>query len=384
MKILSVIETLGYGGAERGLVTLLEELVKRGHQCNVAALWPPLSLKSELESIGIKVYSLNLKHRWLVPEAVWKLGLLCIKNKYDILHGNLFFATLYSRIMKMLHLSPCVVTTLHSIEYDSYPATTKYKKFRNWINSYTGRKYDDATVAVSEAVAKHYMHHLRFKNMVVIPNSVPIHKLLAHEQINVTSIRNYFGLPQEGFIIICVGRFVHEKGHQYLIKALHLLNYRHNLSPAVLLIGNGPLLPHIQNQINTFGLTHHVSIRHFVRHDELMKLISVADVYLQPSLYEGFGLAVLEAMAMGKPVIASAVGGLPELIEDGISGLLIPPDDPDAIADAILNLINNHIERNEIGANAIQRVQNYYDVKIIYDKWIPLYDRVINHAVIPS
>lgn len=382
MKILSVIETLGYGGAERQLVTTLGELVKRGHICDVAALWAPFSLKSELGSAGVMVYPLNLKHRWLVPEAVWKLGTLCMRNKYDIVHGHLFFATLYSRILKALHQAPCVVSTLHSVEYDSYPASTTYKKFRKWINGYTGRKFDDATVAVSRAVAQHYMHHLRFKNPIVITNSVPTQNLSAYKRFNIPSLRDYFGLPKEGFIIICVGRFVHEKGHRYLIDALHLLNVRHNLAPMVILIGNGPLLPDITKQINNLGLTHQVSIRDFVQHDELLKLISVADIYLQPSLHEGCGLTIMEAMALGIPVIASATGGINELIENGISSILIQPADPGAIADALFSLVDNVNKRNEMGIIARQRVQKNFDVKVICDLWIKLYDRVVNRAVI--
>lgn len=378
MKILAVIETLGYGGAERLLVTTLSELVRRGYKCDVAVLMPPMHLQFEMKTWGIKVYPLNLKHRWFFPTALYKLAKLIRKNKYDIVHGHLYFATLYLRLLSLLGIAPPVVSSLHNLGYDSYPAKTVFKKIRKWLDGYTARKFDTVTVAVSKAVAEHFRNHLRLTNIKVVSNCVSVHGLGIDETIDMRKIREGLGISQDSFLIACVGHFVEEKGHKFLIEALNILHEKHNITPKVLLVGKGPLLNELEQQIKRHNLNDYVLIKDYVTHEILMRLMRSVDLYVQPSTHEGFPIVVTEAMALEKPVIASAVGGLAELIENHISGVLFRPMDTDALAEAIYTIMKDSNKRIYLGHNAMVRIREKFSVEEVCNQWEKLYRECIS------
>ncbi|OYY26991.1 MAG: hypothetical protein B7Y63_08795 [Sulfurovum sp. 35-42-20] len=127
MKILSIIETLGKGGAERVLVNTLPELKKLGIECEVVILFERDDLAEELEAYGIKVHRLHLSYKWNVIEGVLKLNRLLRDNHYDIIHVHLFFAYFYTGLVKLLHPKVKTVTTFHNLAFDTYPA--------NWLTN---------------------------------------------------------------------------------------------------------------------------------------------------------------------------------------------------------------------------------------------------------
>lgn len=377
MKILAVIETLGYGGAERLLVSTMRELATRGHRCDVAVLMPPMHLQSEIEEGGVNVFALNLKHRWFFPEALYKLAKLIRENKYDIVHGHLYFATLYSRLLAFLGIAPRVVSSLHNLGYDSYPAKTIFKKLRKWLDGYTARKFDTVTVAVSKAVAEHFVNHFGLTDVRVILNCVSTNGLGADKAVEMRKIREGLGIPQDSFLIACVGHFVEEKGHRYLIEALTILQQKHNITPKLLLVGKGPLLYKLKELIISHNLNDYVLIKDYVPHEVLMRWMRSVDLYVQPSTHEGFPIVVTEAMALEKPVVASAVGGLPELIENHISGVLVKPRDPDALAEAIYIIMKDFGRGIYLGHNAMVRIRKNFSVRTVCDQWEKLYRECI-------
>jgi glycosyltransferase involved in cell wall biosynthesis len=276
--------------------------------------------------------------------------------------------------MKALGIVPCVISTFHNLAYDCYPANTVFKRVRKWLDGYTARNYEDAEVAVSYAVAKHYEQHLKLKNMEIIPNCLSTKEIAKISIYNTQYIRELFGIKGGDIFIMCVGRFVPEKGHRLLIEAINMLRLKNDHTFKLILVGSGPLLSEIQKQISQNELSEIVVVKEYVPYKELLKWIKEADIYVQPSIHEAFGIAVAEAMALGVPVIASEVDGLKELIIDEYNGILCDPY-PGAIYQSIVKIISDEEKRQFIGTNARIWIKNNISTRSACDQWEEIYSR---------
>ena len=170
--------------------------------------------------------------------------------------------------------------------------------------------------------------------------------------------------------VICVARLEHIKGHRYLIEACAQLKAR-NVDFRCFLIGDGELHSQIQKQISRLNLDPLVKIMGFQPHQQVLEFLAQADVLVLPSLSEGIPVAAMEAMAAGLPVVASSVTGVPELVMDGMTGLLVPKQNSEALAEALLKLYNEPEMRMRLGRNGRLKVGKEYNLqrsaKMLYD-----------------
>ena len=368
MKILSVIESLGRGGAEQLLVNLLPILLSRGHTCEVAALFPPYDLAPELERSGITVHRLNVNHRLNLVQGVAKIAALCRRGRFDIVHAHLFWAAVYTALSRALAPLPRRVVSFHIADYDLYPANTVIKRVRKACHKWLMRHGMDGWVAVSWDVARHFRHHFELQEIDVIYNSFPLDGLRAIEHFDTKAVRGRCGLPREDFLLITPARFVRQKGHRFLLEALSALREK-GLYPRGLMIGQGPLMEEIADQAAEMDLREQVIIRPPVQHAELMSLIQAADALVLSSLHEGLPLVVGEAMALERPVIATSVDGTKELVEDGVSGLRVPPRDPVALAEAIARLMHHPELGVRLGRAARERILTKFNIDVVAGQW---------------
>ena len=379
MKILVAIETLGRGGAEQALVNLLPALERRGHLCEVAVLFPPYDLSAKLEDAGIVIHRLSLSHRWNLWQGVRKISGLCRRGRFDIVHGNLFFAELYTALSRPFAPSPRRVVTFHDLEYESYPAKSLWEKTRKALASWLMRNWIDGRVAVSHAVARHYQAHLGLGSIAIIPNAFLVNPPGEVGNVDHASVRLRFGALAEEFLIVTPGRLVHEKGHQFLLRALVLLGAK-GLKPKAVIIGDGPLASQTAALIAALDLRNQVTLQEALPHDELMAVLAVADACVLPSTHEGFGLAAAEAMWMEKAVLATRVGGLTELVEDGVSGLLVPPQDPAALAEGIARLMGDAALRQRLGRAGHKRIEAHFGAGVVAERWEKFYQGLLDEA----
>ncbi len=378
MKILHIIESLSIGGAEQVLVNLIPKLCDRGLNCEVAALWSPYTLASKLESHNIPVHSLNISYRWSLIEASFKLNKLLRKKQYDIIHAHLFFSDFYTALSYPLFPSARRVVSFHNLAYASYPANTLWKKFRKQIHSFLVRNCIDAQIGVSTAVAEHYSAHLKLENVNVIHNGFPIDKLYPSPTLKKTEIQARYNISPHEFVIIVPGRLVPEKDHGVLLQAIKILKQK-NLCPKVLIFGNGPLKSWLYQKLVKEQLLGQIILNEAIPHKELMDVIQATDLFVMPSIYEGFGLAHAEAMAMAKPVITTSVGGLTDLIENDVSGILVPPKDADSLANAIAVLMKDDHKREQLGQAARKRIETCFSVNVIADHYVNFYNRILTN-----
>jgi glycosyltransferase involved in cell wall biosynthesis len=370
--MLSITESLGLGGAERALVYLLPALQARGFQCEVAALWPPYTLASELEVAGIVVHRLNIRPKLNFIAAATSIARLARNGGYDILHAHVFFAAFYTALSRPLAPKPRRAVTFHNLAYDSYPTNNLKRKALKAANTFLMRNFIDAHLAVSPAVAEHYSRHLGIPSIPVLPNAVSIGKIpdLAPEERR--AIRARYGIGDDPFLLLMAGRFVHEKGHRFLLEALSILRGR-GITPRVLMIGSGPEEQSVRQQVTARAVQDLVTVSPSIPHPDLLKVMQASDAFVIPSTHEGFPLTPAEAMLLGKPVIASAVGGLPSIVQHDASGILVPPANPIALADAIARMIETPDLRMRLGETGKKRVEAEFSLAALVPKWEDLY-----------
>jgi glycosyltransferase involved in cell wall biosynthesis len=365
MRLCHVVETLGRGGAERALVNLLPELIRNGHECDVAVLWPPYTLAAELRAKGVLVHRLEGGHRWNLLSGCWSLVKFARARRHDVIHVHSYFPLLHAGLVRGLLPQARVVATFHNLGFDAYPVRSHWRRFRRWLQSWVARKHVDAVIAVSGAVARHYVKHLRLDTVKVLPNPVLItgvDELPSRDQVQ--SLRCCR--------LIVAGRLVPEKGHAHLLRALQELRER-GVFPKLLIVGDGPLRERIESMVSDAGLHDQVDLVPAVPHEELLRLVRNADIMVVPSTHEGWPLTPAEAMALGRPVIASDVGGISEMIEHEVSGLLVRPGDPSALAAAILRLAGDDRLRRDLGAAGQDRIKSCCLPSAIAERLLAIY-----------
>lgn len=369
MKVLVVIESLGYGGAERLLVLLLPMLKQRGIECQVAALQPPYDLAHLLEADGILVHRLSLHHRWALPEAVFKLVRLCRQERPTIVWGHLFFGTLYARFMKIIWLRPFVVSSLHSFIYAYIPGRSAWYRFREYLDRLTGNYLTDRFVAVSHTVAESYGRRMGWADIKVIYNGVAIGNGSPFLASEIESIRSAYGIRVDEFLIVLPGRHSEEKGHCYLIQALKLLKERKRASISLIAPGQGSLRSELVDLAQSLDLSDSIQFIDSLPQRSLFSLIQASDAVVMPSLFEGLSMAAIEAMALGAAVVFSAIDSFLELAVDGRSALLVPPRNPEALAAAIWRLYQDAELCSALGRCAQQRIKEQFDIEGIACQW---------------
>ncbi len=227
----------------------------------------------------------------------------------------------------------------------------------------------DGVSAVSRAVAENYASHLRLETVRVIPNAVETTSAWAGSP---AELKSALGFSSDDFLIVLPGRLRKEKGHVFPLKALRILAER-ALYPKLLIVGDGPLWNDIAAQVEQGNLGGQAAMRHTIPHDNLMTLMAAADLVVMPSLFEGLGLVAAEAMALGRPVLTTGVGGLAELVEDGVSGLLVPRADEAALAATITRLMNDSPLRKQLGEAACRRIRDRFPPGIVAEQWERFY-----------
>ena len=174
-----------------------------------------------------------------------------------------------------------------------------------------------------------------------------------------------YQLPEDCLIAVTSGRFISQKGHAYLVEAARQIVTEYT-NIRFLLLGDGPLESSLRQQIAEAGLLQHFIFAGLLDSFELE--LSGADIMLHPSIEEPFGIALLEGMRAGLPIVASRVGGIPEVVEEGITALLVEPRQPDALASAAISLLGDHARLTAFGQAARERQQHEFSYDVMLDR----------------
>lgn len=355
IKIVHIIPTLHLGGAERIMIDLVRYGNKDAFDFSVITLVDGGPFVDTLRSLGIPYYPLT-KSTEIGLGMFVELTSLLNRLEPDIVHTHLFGGHLWGQVASMLNRVPLVVASEQNTDVDIGELKHRIKQ----VLSYSA----DLVVAASSAIRDFLVkkEHVSADKIVVVRNAVEIER--------------YLNLPppkfEEKLRLLAIGRLEEQKGHDILLEALSQLQ---QLPCELTVVGEGSLLEDLVDRATLLHLNDRV---HFVGTIlDVAPLIAKHDVIVMPSRWEGIGLVVMEGMAAARPVVASRVGGIPELIEHGQTGLLVPPDDASALADALRWVWENPSAARALGAAARESARANFDVR----KMVAEYERFYAHLI---
>jgi glycosyltransferase involved in cell wall biosynthesis len=329
-RILYIHGISAIGGAERDLLCLFERIDRQRFEPFVVCP-PDGPLIREVKQLKVPVYPMSLpswhklKSTFFIPWAVWSLFKLIRDLKIDLVHVNEYWWGPISYIASRMAHVPCVVHIRQEIE------PRRIKQY--WF------KKPDRMIAVS--------NHIR--NVAIKSGVDPTHVVVIYSGINTSvtvspndgkKVRQQYQLTASQPVIGTVASLFPRKGHEYLLEAL--VEIRKKIPDIhCLIIGEGDdrYRTMLLEMVQVHDLKQVVTFTGFQQ--EVLVHIATMDIFVLPSVLEGFGIVLLEAMAMGKPVVATTVGGISEVVEDQVTGLLVPPKDSGTLAKKILYLLKN-------------------------------------------
>lgn len=367
MRILYLSTSLGMGGADRQVLDLATTLKGQGHQVCLVSLTPLGKMGLEARAAGLDVASLNMRRGWPDPRALWSFARLARRWRPDVVHSNMVHANLLARVTRPLHRAPVLICTIHSVNDGG--------GWRPWAYRLTDGACD-VTTQVSAVGADRYVRLglVPKAKMLHVPNAVDT-RLFAPDPEARRCRRVELGLADGTFVWLAVGRFTPAKDHATLLKAFAETG-KAGSSTALLLAGEGPLEAEIRAEVGRMGLAHTVQFLG-VRRD-VPDLMNAADALVLSSAWEGMPIVVLEAAATGLPVVATDVGGVGQVVREGQNGYLVPPAEPDALAQAMTRLLQAPGElRREMGERARAIAEADFSLTHVAGEWQDLYARLL-------
>lgn len=338
MNILYLTNHLNIGGITSYVLSLCKGLKKRGHNIYLASYGGDLLGVFKQEGVTYISIPLNTKKE-LSPNILiskMKLSNLAKQFAIDIIHSNSrttqVLGCLLSLAIGIPHISTC---------HGFFKARILRKIFPCW-----GKK----VIAISESVKVHLMRDFRVKeeNIRVVSNGIDVNRFKEEIKTQREQIKKGLGLS-DGPVIGIVARLSEEKGHIYLIEAMRIV-VDEIPKAQLLIVGDGRMKETLVNLTKAKGLENNIFFLPSVRDTKIP--LSVMDIFVLPSLKEGLGLALMEAMASGICVIGSDIGGIRSLIQDGYNGRLVKPMNSPALTNAIIELLQDEDRRESFGREA--------------------------------
>ncbi len=313
---------------------------------------PPLLEAFGESSREGRAWGLDLQNPWQWPENRKFLKFLKTE-RIDILHAHMTRAALATVPLARMAKVPVVVQTCHGREgWRRSWASRQY-----WVDRRLA-KWTDATIAVSESTKGYLITEKKLdpNRIVVIHNGRNLNGSQP-EPVNLERLRAKLGLVTGKPVVGVFARLEEQKGHRFLLDALPAVQDRVGAF-TVLLVGDGRLRPAMEKRAEELGIRKSVEFMGY--RQDAIQLMALCDLVVLSSLYEGMPLVPIEAAALGKAVVATSVEGTCEVVVDGLTGILVPPRDPVALADGIIRLILNPCLRNEMGERARSRARELF------------------------
>ncbi len=356
------------GGAELAIQEITARLPEHQFDLICAKIKPELA---DEEKIGaVTIYRLGNGSAWdkkLLPlRAFFKALSLHRQNRYDLLWVVMAsYASLAALFLKLLYPRVPLLLTLQ--EGDSKEHI--YRQM-GWFKPLFRRvfKKADCVQAISNYLAEWAKEMGAKAPIEVVPNGVD----LRHSEPRLGGANNLLSQDDRSKTVITVSRLEPKNGLADLIRAITFLS-----GAKLLIVGGGSLEGELKKLAQELGVVERVKFLGQVEPEEVSRYLSLATVFCRPSLSEGLGSVFLEAMAVGLPVVGTPVGGIPDFLQDGETGLFCEPGNPKSIAAAIKRLLDNPALRERLAANGQKLVKEKYDWNLIAQKMNSLFKRLI-------
>ncbi|MBN2031116.1 glycosyltransferase family 4 protein [bacterium] len=377
LKILHIITYLPIGGAQDNTLLTVEGLDKDCYDitliCGKRGEWIDRALSIK----GIKIHFINELirkiHIFYDVIALLKMYHFIKKGKFKIVHTHSSKAGFSGRIAAYIAGVPVIIHTLHGFPFHDfmYPAERMfYIYLERFLSKLSGKIITVSHLNREKAIRLKLNRPEKFIN---IYSGINFRRF--NHSVNVVNKKKELGISKKDQVVGMVGRLSEQKAPQYFIQAIPTVLQVH---PHVhfLLVGDGELKNNIMKMTEKLNISNHVFFLGF--RNDVPEILKIFNVFVLPSLWEGLGRSLTEAMYSACAVIGTAVEGVPELIINGKTGYLVQPKDSDAIAQRILDYLSNPRKAKQIGNNARKRVMKDFDVNIMINKIDQLYQNMLN------
>ena len=342
-RCLWLTKGLGRGGVERLLLDMLPLVDRNRFEVEVAYVLPwKDNYHRPMEELGTTVHCLGSSAGAKDVRWIARLGRLLAERRFDVVHSHAPVPGIAGRVLTMRPNGPVMIHTEHNV-WDRYRRPTRV------LNSLTYRRNSGA-IAVSGVVADSIRPFPPAPNTIVrtVHHGTVLDSIQVYGQAERDERRRRLSLPTDRFLIGNVGNFTPKKDHHTLLRALSGTG---PIADAhLVLIGLGPLEEELRAEVDRLGLGERVTF--LGSRGDVFELLPLMDLFCLSSEFEGFPIALVEAMATGLPCVATTVGGIPEIIVDGDNGLLVPPKDPAALGRAIGRVMADDVLATSLGKRA--------------------------------
>ena len=385
VRVLHVITQLsGRAGAELSLRQLMEHSQGAGLRHAITVVDPSKSRFEGLDEIDVPVFVPSARTRSRLPAAAVAVDRAISAFRPDVVHTSLFEADLVGRAVARLRGTP-VLTSLVNTPYA--PEALRERRLKpgrltalRTVDRLLARRATTAFHALTEAVADAAVRDLGLDRrcITVVPRGRDRATLGSPSPSRRAAARRELGVDDGAPLLLNVARQDPQKGHIHLLRALPAVIDRYPNARLVVVGRRGSASPDLDREVARLGLADAVTFTG-VRHD-VADLLCGADVFVFPSMYEGLGGAVIEAMALRTPVVAADVPALREVLDGGRYGLLTPPGRPQPLAEAILSVFEDPAGAADRAAAAEARFESTYRLDVVMDAMRRLYQEVVAQA----
>ncbi|OGX47564.1 MAG: hypothetical protein A3G88_04490 [Omnitrophica WOR_2 bacterium RIFCSPLOWO2_12_FULL_63_16] len=374
IRVACIIGSAEVGGAEHLMLSVMRHLPADEFEWSV--ICPSGPLVARYAQVAARVGAVG-RRSLLNPLVIMRMAVLLRRWRIEVVHTCLYDSDAGGILAGRLSGARRIIS--HIVGHNFYVTEERgwhraRKRLWSWL--YRGvYLLADQLIAVSEAVREDLVSR---SGITVSPRKVVVirHSIAPESAVvsagHVERVRRLCGVTDSSVVIVAVASLIPLKGHRYLIEALPAIT---GSIPSLrcLIVGDGPSRPAIEQQVSRLGLARHVVFTGVLDEEEKKAAIRLSRVVVLPSLSEGLPVALLEAMALGKPIVATDVGGIRELIDDQVSGVLVRPRNSDALASAIRSVASDPAWAEQLGRAGRRRFEETFSFSEMIDRLRALY-----------
>jgi glycosyltransferase involved in cell wall biosynthesis len=370
--VFQILPSLAVGGAERLVVHLVERLSRERFSPVCICLESPLGTHYEarVRASGAPLYFLG-KGAGASGSVLRQLNALFRQYRPAVVHTHIIGLNYAYPLMLRYH-TPARVHTVHSLAQREMGV-----RVGAWVRmlAFRYRLSGVVPVAVADEVRASIQQMYGYPDPPLIPNGIPTDEYAPDPDKRV-QWRQAHGIEPYATVLVHVGRFAPPKNHALLIEAF--AQVRSDAPLYLLLVGGGELENAVREQVAALGLQERV--RFLGVRADVADILRASDVFVLSSRVEGNPMSVMEAMAAGLPVVSTAVGGVPELVREGVTGLLVPSEDAGALAQAMQALVDDPVRRQAMGAATRQHAVAHFDIRHTVRMYEELYESLLRRG----
>lgn len=336
-----------------------------------AIILNPGKLAEQLRSAGIEVTVLD-ESRDNFFQLRRKIIETLRGRNIDIVHSHRYKENILAALVKKRCGIKRLIQTIHGISEPGRGFALYKARAYALANRAFSRRYFDKIITVSGDIERRLRKKLPASRLVTIHNAIDPRKIKAGRPAE--EIKSEFGIDGRAPLIGVTGRMVAVKAYDLFLKTARVI-LDDRPDARFMLVGDGPLRESLRELSRELRIDDKVIFPGF--RDDILDVMNAFDLFVVSSFHEGVPMALLEAMALKKAIVSTAVGGINEVIEDGVSGILVEPNSVDALAEACLRIIENDGLRRELESAAAERIEKEFAIDILRDRVISLYEEAV-------